>query len=203
MRKAVFILLLFLKLSQGVELYEIAEPDLLEEIRMRAESLTIPSQELKEKIESHEGFYLPPAKESKVYEVDPTYCLEEDIYYMNGDRWEVLYPKGYCFNPIDYIPYEPPPMVVFNPCRKEEREWVLKRHGEAILVSTGCSLRKVREMGLKVYFLTEELVRKLSLEGTVSVIRVDRGRRKIVVEVVDVDSGGKRGSSGEVHREAN
>lgn len=183
--------------------YEIAEPDLLEELEAQKDRiishLERKKSELKERIESFEGERLSPAKENRTYYIDPTYCLEENIYYQKDGRWEILYPKGYCFNPIDYIPYDPPPMVVFNPCREEERKWVKENYPDAIFVSTGCPLKEVRKLGITTYFLTSELKEKLRLTETVSVVKVSRKKKLIEVEVVKV--GGDR-SGGKVSGEA-
>ena len=191
------LLLLLLSLSLRAEVYEIAEPDLLEEIEVQAKLLDKEREKLREEfremIESYTGEELVPAREDRKYTIDPTYCLPADIYYREGEEWKVLYPKGYCFNPVNHIPYTPPPMVVFNPCRKEEREYVLKNHPRAILVSTGCPLKEVRKKGVRVYFLTEELKEKLRLTETISIVRVDREKGLIEVEVLKVDGAGSKG----------
>ncbi len=179
--------------------YEIAEPDLLQELKNSRDEviafLEKGRKKLKEKVEDYEGEELTPAKKNRTYYVDPTYCLEEDIYYREGNKWRVLYPKGYCFNPVDYIPYNPPPMVVFNPCRKKEREWVEDyiKDKTALLVVSGCPVRKVSRQGWKVpvYYLLPELREKLHLSHTVSVISVDRERKAVRVEEIDVTAGSK------------
>ena len=186
--------------------YEIAEPDFLEELESSKERviafLETKKEELKEKIENFKGEALSPAKKRRVYYVDPTYCLEENIYYQKNGRWEVLYPKGYCFNPLDYISYDPPPMMVFNPCIEGEREWVRDyiKGKEAMLIASGCPIKEVSKQGWDrpVYYLLPELKRRLRLRHTVSIISVDRERKAIKVEEIDVTSGGK----GKVSRES-
>ena len=202
--------LLLLSPSRGTEVYEIAEPDLLEEIEARKEEvfekIEEVRKEVRETIENYKGEELVPAEKNRKYVIDPTYCLEEDVYYLDeeNNEWKVLYPKGYCFNPLYYVPYTPPPMVVFNPCRKEEREWVLERFSSenAILVSTGCPLKEVKKLGLTTYFLTPELKEKLRLKETVSVVSVNEKKKVIEVEVFRVDAGrGKGRASGGVEEE--
>ena len=205
------LLLLLLKLSTGAEVYEIAEPDLLEEIEARKEEalrmIEEVRREVRERIENYTGEKLVPARRSRKYTIDPTYCLEENIYYLDeeSNEWKVLYPEGFCFNPLYYVPYTPPPIVVFNPCRKEEREWVEKRFSSknAILVSAGCPLKEVRRLGLTTYFLTSELKERFGLTETVSVIRALREKGLIEVEVVSVGAGGSEGgASGEAEGKA-
>ncbi|HIC97901.1 MAG TPA: hypothetical protein EYP11_05850 [Aquificaceae bacterium] len=172
--------------------YEIAEPDLLEEIESVSARISLP-EILKGEMENFSGAQLRPSEKSRVRYIDPTYCLEENIYYEKEEgNWEVLYPKGYCFNPIDYVPYDPPPMVVFNPCREEEREWVRKflKEKRALLIASGCSIREVRKQNwdVPIYYLFPYLKEKLRLQHTISLISVDRERRAIKVEEIKVDT---------------
>jgi len=189
------VLLLLLVGTVSGKVYEIAEPDLLEEIeKAKEKTLLVLRRELskaQERLQDFKGEVLTPAKRRRVYYVDPTYCLEEDIYRLEGNSWKVLYPKGYCFNPISYIPYAPPPMVVFNPCRKEEKKWVeeyLKKEKNAILVASGCPLKEVNAMGwqVPVYYLLPDLKKKLKLRHTISIVSVDRSKKAIKVEEVSV-----------------
>jgi len=181
------------------QLYEIAEPDAFEEIgsAFREGKIGEVVEETRRRVEDYSGEELPPAEESYTYEVDPTYCLEENIYYREGESWRVLYPEGYCFNPIEYVPYDPPPMVIFNACRKEEREKVseiVKGMDSYMLVSSGCPVRRVSEIyrGIPVYILTPELRRKLDLRHTISLVLVDRERGRIRVEVLGAGGSGGR-----------
>ncbi len=172
--------------------YDIAEPDFLEEIESKKDYVVSYLKEevkrIKEEMENFEGEVLTPARENRVYYIDPTYCLEEDIYYPEGNEWKILYPKGYCFNPVEYIPYEPPPLVVFNPCRKAEREWVheFMEENEVILVASGCPVKEVRKQSweVPVYYLLPYLKKKLGLKHTVSVVSIDKERKAIRVEEI-------------------
>ena len=184
--------------------YEIAEPDLLKELEARKDGVISYLErrrgELEEKIENFEGERLTPASENRTYYIDPTYCLEENIYYQKNEKWEILYPKGYCFNPIDYLPYDPPSMVVFNPCREEERKWVndYVKDRIAILIVSGCPIKEVSRQGWErpVYYLLPELKERLYLKHTVSIISIDREKKAIKVEEVNVASGSERKVSG-------
>jgi len=193
------------------KVYEIAEPDLLEEIEGRKEKVVSFMKKevsrMREEIENYSGEELEPAKKHRVFYVDPTYCLEQDIYYEDKGEWKVLYPKGYCFNPVDYIPYIPPSMVIFNPCREAEREYVKKllEKGNYILIASGCSVKEVNSQGWEhpVYYLTSELKEKLLLKKTPSIVSVDRKKRAIKVEEVYVAGEGQRGASGKAEEPSN
>jgi conjugal transfer pilus assembly protein TraW len=184
--------------------YEIAEPDLLEEIREREEEavrrIEEKVREIRSRLRNFRGEELTPAKRNRTYYVDPTYCLEENIYRKEGEEWKVLYPAGYCFNPVEYITHLPPPMVVFNPCREEEVLWVkeyLKENPFVLLVASGCPLEKVssQDWDLPVYYLLKNLKEKLSLSETISVISLDPEKKKIRVEVIDASGGSGRKAS--------
>ena len=172
--------------------YEISEPDLLEEIKSQKQQALVKIRAYinrqKKIIENLKGEILTPAKKYSVYEIDPTYCLEENIYTIENNRWKVLYPKGYCFNPVLYLP-KPPPIIVFNACQREEiltLKKILKNLNNYILVSSGCPLKKLKELKFEkpVYLLTKELLKKFRLKHTLSVISVDKQKGVIRVEEI-------------------
>lgn len=176
--------------------YEIAEPDMLAEMQRKAEDakprIEAMIEEQKRKIGSLSGVALTPSRKSYVYYIDPTYTLEHDIVKVDrfGNVAGVLYPKGYSFNPIAYTPVDPPPMVVFNACRKRDVSVVKKilaREGDAMLVNSGCRLDDVVRYGAqklgKVYLLNEKIADRFRLEHTVSLVSVDRKSERIRVEV--------------------
>jgi len=93
-------------------------------------------------------------------------------------------------------------LQVFNPCRKEEREWVkryLEKKKSVILVASGCPLREVLSQGwsVPVFYLLPDLKGKLSLRHTISLVSVDRKRKAIKVEEIDASAGSEGKSSGE------
>ena len=174
--------------------YPIAEPDLLQELENQKSRfisyLQRERERIKEEVLSLKGEKTIPAKKSFSYEIDPTYCLEKDIYTLQNNRWKVLYPKGYCFNPIFFVP-DPPPIFVFNACNEKEREKVkelTKNLKDYILVSSGCPLKKLKNLKFErpVYLLTSELQKKLKIRYTISKIFVDKRKGVIRVEVISV-----------------
>lgn len=190
----VFLLLVGIGFGKG-KVYEIVEPDLLSEIeRSKDRAISLMRREIekaREKMENFKGEVLTPAKKRRVFYIDPTYCLEESIWAWQGNSLQVLYPKGYCFNPISYLQVDPPPMVVFNPCRKEEKAWVerfIKQNKNAVLVASGCPLKEVISQGwqVPVYYLLPDLKQKLRLRHTISIVSVDRSKKAIKVEEIDV-----------------
>lgn len=187
-----FVLLIPLMLFAAT--YEIAEPDMLSEIEGRKEMVVknLESQVKREKskIEKLSGEKLTKATKDYTYYVDPTYTLTQDIPRVNnsGKIIGVLYPKGYTFNPLDYITMTPPPIVVFNACDKKEIEVVKKIIGNDpnyILASSGCAIKDFpRDIGRRIYLVTEEMKKKFDLKYTVSIVSVDLKTKRIKIEVL-------------------
>jgi conjugal transfer pilus assembly protein TraW len=178
------------------KVYPIAERDFLSEIEEKAKKV---EPIVRKKIEEEErkfleskGEILTKAKKSYSYYVDITYTLPEDImYYDRGsNQWKVLYPKGYRFNPIDYVMVDPPPIVVFNACDKSEVDFVsnfVKGNPLGyIYVSSGCPIGKI-DSNFQIFLLTKELKDKFKLKNTVSVISIDRPKKMVLVRVFAVN----------------
>jgi conjugal transfer pilus assembly protein TraW len=178
------------------KVYPIAERDFLSEVEEKAKKV---EPIVRKKIEEEErkfleskGEILTKAKKSYSYYVDITYTLPEDIMYYDreSNQWKVLYPKGYRFNPIDYIMVDPPPIVVFNACDKSEVDFVSNFVKDNplgyIYVSSGCPIGKI-DSNFQIFLLTKELKDKFKLKNTVSVISIDRPKRMVLVRVFAVN----------------
>ncbi|MBX0310786.1 MAG: hypothetical protein JHC31_03105 [Sulfurihydrogenibium sp.] len=191
-------LLIGISISSIAKTYDIVENDALEEMQERGKK-ALPKikkevEKEKEKLLNFKGSTLKPATKSYTYYVDPTYTLEEDMKYYDQKekKWKILYPKGYKFNPIQYIPYKPPPLVIFNYCNKDELNYVknlIKNNPlNYILINSGCPLKDIKDTNLKIYFLTDDIKQKLKLKETVSIVDVDMQKKLIKVSVVPVKS---------------
>jgi len=186
------------------KVYEIAEPDMLEEIE--AKRIKLVKRVAEEAIKAKDRFYslsgvsLSPSTKNYTYTVDPTYTLQTGIPIVDkkGNIVGILYPKGYRFNPLDYIRVKPPPMIIFNACDDREVFIVKKLMEEKkrltyILISAGCSIKQIKERRVynllkhRIYLLTSELKDKLKLKHTISFVDVDLKRRVIVIEVYKKD----------------
>jgi conjugal transfer pilus assembly protein TraW len=175
--------------------YEIEEPDALQEIEERAAAVDPESvrKELKQKFINYrpsDMTSLPPATTDYSYTVDVSHTLEYDIPSVDseGNVTGVLYPRGYTFNPLDYLPADPPPLVVFNGTRKEELEWVRNHYaGENVmLLTTAGSFRDITEsMMTPVYYLTRIIAEKLELKHTVSVVYRKGHQLQVDVHAID------------------
>jgi len=186
------------------KVYEIVEPDMLEEIEARKKDVV--NRVVKETTKAKDRFYslsgvsLSPSTKNYTYIVDPTYTLQADIPIVDkkANIVGILYPKGYRFNPLDYIKVKPPPMIIFNAC--DDREVFIvkklmkkKKRLNYILISAGCPIKQIKEKKIynllkhRIYLLTSELKDKLKLKHTISFVDVDLKRKVIVIEVYKKD----------------
>lgn len=110
----------------------------------------------------------------------------------------VLYPKGFCFNPLNYIEIITPPIVIFNACRREELQYGEKKlypklSINTLLTITGCTLKDMKQVvknsflkNIHWYFLTKKLKERLKLRGTTSIINAYLKEKKIKVKVINI-----------------
>ena len=158
--------------------YRIAEPDALKELEDKAASTDlkerIKKEETTRRIEQYRPsnvVSLPPAKKDRTSLVDMTYTLEFDIPDGKGG---VLYPKGFIFNPLDYIPFSRT-IVVLNGAAENEVDWFTaseyyKRTDVLVLVTDGMWKDLMHRFKRNVFYLTEPVRTRFRLSSTPSVI---------------------------------
>lgn len=198
----IVILIISLSIILVANTYEIKEQDLIMEIENKAPELEKKMEEQKkvviEKIENLTGEFLQKAKENRIKYIDPTYILDKDIprYDKFGKNIGVLYKKGYTFNPIDFMNIIPPDFIVFNACDSNESLYVkslMKKYEDKtkdyMLVNSGCKNKDLKktEFNSKVYFLTKEMKDKFELEHTISIIYIDKEKKKIAVKEIVIN----------------
>ncbi len=188
--------------STGGTTYEIKEQDLISEIENKAPEIEKKMEEQKkiilEKVDNISGEILTKAQKNQIKYIDPTYTLDKDIpkYNKFGKQDGYLYKKGYTFNPIDYMNVLPPDFIVFNACDTSETEYVKEimkeyesKTKDYMLVNSGCKNKDLKntDFNSKVYFLTKEMKDKFQIEHTVSIIYVDKEKKRIAVKEVATD----------------
>jgi len=158
--------------------YRIAEPDALKELEDKAASTDlkerIKKEETTRKIEQYRpsnAVSLPPAKKDRTFLVDMTYTLELDIPDGKGG---ILYPKGFVFNPLEYIPFSRT-IVVLNGAAENEIDWFMaseyfRRMDVLVLVTDGMWKDLMRRFKRNVFYLTEPVRTRFRLSSTPSVI---------------------------------
>lgn len=162
--------------------YQFAEKDMLDEIK---EQIINNKTQIENKLEEYKkttkekaNNYKPtdlkklsPAVKSNTFYPDMTYTNPNDIYDNKGN---IIYPKGFKFNPLDYqtIHYQ---IIVINGNSKEELDWLIKNNYTdnikyMILLSDG----NYKEVGEKikqpVFYAMPKITEKFDLEHTPSII---------------------------------
>jgi len=200
--KIVLILSILVTYSLANNIYEIKEQDLITEIENKVPELENHIKEQKKKItkkiEDYAGEHLASANISRVKYIDPSYTLNKDIpkYNQFGHKEGILYKKGYKFNPIEYIKTLPPDFIVFNVCNENERDYVkdlIKEYENKVkdymLVNSGCKNIDIKKTDFKgkVYFLTQQMKNKFKLEHTISVVYIDKDKKRIAIKEIVAD----------------
>ncbi|MRS03887.1 hypothetical protein EG832_11810 [bacterium] len=166
--------------------YPIAERDALEEVEERARS--VDWQKHLKAIKP--GNYrpenltkLPRAHKNNKFLVDMTYMLENDIV---NDKGELLYPKGYRFNPLDFVSYNKT-LVVINGEDPDQVQWfqsssLTERMDVSLYITQGSSTDLSRKIKRPVFYATNPFVGRFQLKAVPSIVKV-KGREMEVEEL--------------------
>ena len=105
-------------------------------------------------------------------------------------RGGMLYPKGFTFNPLEYVPFSKT-LVVIDGTEEREIEWFLsseysKRKDVMLLITDGSWYNLSQKLGVPVYYLTEPIKSRLGLEKTPSVV-YKRDSKYVEVREVGVE----------------
>lgn len=159
--------------------YGIDEKDALSEIQERAKTVDWSKYINKDKTERLvKGYmpaaglsFLPRAERDRTFAVDMTYTLPFDIPDGKGG---ILYPKGYTFNPLDYLGYKLT-LVVIDGSDKEQVEWFkrskyFKDHTTKVLLSGGAYLSISDSLKRPVYYADQRVIEKFHLQAVPSAI---------------------------------
>ena len=174
--------------------YPVTEPDALAEIQEAARRADWRTALDKEKIHAaiqrfrpKELHSLPIAKADKVFQVNMTYTLENNIPDGKGGK---LYPKGYAFNPLEYVRLTSV-LVVIDGGDKRQVDW-FKRSPYAgdyharLLLSGGDYYDLTKELDRPVFYLMDDVAKRLQLAAVPSVVR-QSGKKLEVTEVLIPD----------------
>lgn len=171
--------------------YGIAEKDALSEIEARAREVDWSKHINKAKAARSFKRYrpegmaaLPRARKDRSFIVDMTYTLPFDIFDGKGG---ILYPKGYTFNPLDYLGYRMT-LVVIDGADKAQVEWFkrspyFKEPTAKLLLSGGSHLTLSESLRRPVYYADLRIIERFRLAAVPSVIS-QKGR---VMEVKEID----------------
>ncbi|GAM08403.1 protein TraW [Geobacter sp. OR-1] len=167
--------------------YRISERDALAEIEERSRQVDWNKVLDKRKVENYQGppdrMNLPRAKLGRIFPVDMTYTTEIDVPDGKGG---ILYPKGYTFNPLDYVTY-PKTLVVINGNDPEQVKWLAaseydKRLDVTLLLTEGSFGAVAKRVSRPVFYADRKIIERLKLKAVPSVIK-QNGRLMEVTEV--------------------
>jgi conjugal transfer pilus assembly protein TraW len=173
--------------------YPIAERDALEEIKERAAHIDWSRIFNRERMEKAvKGYrpdtpFLPRAHKDSARLVDMTYTLSFDIPDGKGG---IFYPKGYKFNPLDYVNFQRT-LVVINGDDASQVAWFSRSDysmdPKTMLLLTGGSYYDLGEkLDRPVFYATADIVNRFRLEAVPSIVQ-QKGRYMEVKEVAVPD----------------
>lgn len=172
--------------------YPIFEKDALTEIEERAKQVDWDKAINKDKAKSAIKNFKPSgiknlarAIESRVFQVDMSYTLETDITDKDGN---VLYPKGFTFNPLDYVHNPGTIFIVINGTDRDQLNWFIKSKyannaNVTLMVTDGSYYELAKELKRPVFYAIHGVVERFQLQYVPSVIQ-QKGR---VMEVHEID----------------
>lgn len=159
--------------------YPVVEPDALDEIRAAAarvdwEKVIDRQQKLAmiKNFRPRDLHPLPAAKADRSFLVDVTYTLDADIPDGKGG---VLYPRGFTFNPLDYVKLTSL-LVVIDAGAPQQIEWFKSSpyaddYRTRLILSGGDYYDLSQELNRPVFYLVDTVARRLQLAAVPSVIR--------------------------------
>jgi conjugal transfer pilus assembly protein TraW len=156
--------------------YSVVEPDILAELKQRAVQAdrSIDKKKLRNQMKRYQPaslYKLPRASANRSKMVDMTYTLDRDL--VDGDN-KVIYPKGYTYNPLDYITV-PGGLVVIDGDDPEQVKWFKKspyfeNHQARLLISDGYVFELIEKLQRPVFYLTNDIAERLQLSAVPSLI---------------------------------
>ena len=159
--------------------YPIAEPDALQEIQEKAKTININKYMNKARLEKRTKEFKPidlpvlkPASVDRSFTVDLTYTLDFDI---TDGKGAIVYPRGYTFNPLDYIRYNKT-IVVINGNNKKQLEWFenseyAKDINILLLITNGSYYQVKERLKQQVFYANKLIVERFKLKAVPSVIQ--------------------------------
>jgi len=161
--------------------YDISEPDILEEIQTKASKVDW-NKAMKRAPSTWSAWSsakLPAAQKNSERHYKPIYTTEFDVPDKNGT---VIYPKGYQFNPLEYVTI--PGRIVVISGDESQVDWIKKskRDGDIILTAGGDPLKLGKEIGQPVYLLDDKGAERLGVAAVPSMV-VQNGQELVVKEI--------------------
>ncbi|MEN6317920.1 MAG: hypothetical protein ABFD82_04090 [Syntrophaceae bacterium] len=129
---------------------------------------------------------LPVTKENRTFLRDMTYTTEIDV---PDGRGNIIYPKGYTFNPLEYLTL-PNSIVFIDGSDKKQVKWFehspyLKDINTILILTNGSYYELNKRFKRPVYYAARNIVARMGLEHVPSVA-VQKGKYMEISEHVPV-----------------
>ena len=154
--------------------FPVVEPDLLAEFRRSALAMEQSREDLLARIENYQPANLHPlprAAADRTFLVDMRYTLDRDLTNANG---KVIYPKGYSFNPLEYIVLAGG-LIVIDGSDHSQVSWFMRspysqnRQTKLLLVG-GRAADLIEKLQRPAFYLTGDMAERLRLAAAPSLI---------------------------------
>ncbi len=163
--------------------YPIVEEDMLTMLQKRLSKVDMSKVFTKKKV--IEAFHryehklssdLPTVKKGKVYKVNTVYTLNRNIY---DGRGNILYPKGYTFDPLNYITVLKT-YVILDASDKRQTKWFRKskyyQSGMSeVLITKGDVLSLENKWSMPIFYASKYILRRLDIKAVPSVVYEKNG----------------------------
>lgn len=168
--------------------YPVAEKDALTEIEDRARQVDWNKVLDKKKAENYQGppdkGSLPRVQRERVRQIDMTYTTEIDVPDGKGG---ILYPKGYTFNPLEYLTYSKT-IIVINGNDKAQVAWFKdsaysRQLDVTLLITEGAFGVIAEQVDRTVSYANNKIISRFQLTAVPSIIR-QKGKLMEVTEIV-------------------
>jgi hypothetical protein len=155
--------------------YSITEQDAYEEIIQKVQKHNWQKEFAKIKKDIKDSttvsFKLKHAKENKSFYVDPAYTLEFDI---TDEKGNILYPKGYTFNPLQYMQF-PYILVFFDANSATEIQWLksqdlINRWDVMLIATNGDAAKTAKMLNKTVYVVSKKMLDRFQIKATPSIL---------------------------------
>ena len=172
--------------------YKIVEKDLIKLINESAKKVDWDKifKKMKEKIKKKAGvvdYEIPPAGKSYSYLINMTYTLPFDIPMVNkkGEVVGILYPKGFQYNPLEYMPQLSDKWIFFNSERKIEVEYFNKFYADDMtahpILTNGSAIDFSEKIKRPVYIIEPRIKKAFYIKKTLSVVYQQNNQLRVDV----------------------
>ncbi len=172
-------------LGQLGKTWAVMEKDVTAEMQAAAEkNFDTAIKEIEQKLKKYqpeEGVYrLPACKKKGSFLVDMTQTITEDI--KDGEG-RTIYPAGYRFNPLDYVPFSLI-IVVLDATDPYQIQWYKKssykdKSNVFVMLSDGYASDASLELKQPVYYLSKLMAERFNLRSVPSIVLRDGGSLRV------------------------